>query len=225
MTQRVPTFFPDRLSVFVRNLQYISDLPWDGISYRVDFGAVATAAALANTIAITGAALTFQSITGYPYTLPEAYGRAVKAVAGAANASVIKIHGRDYLGQRMTEAITLNGTTPVLGKKAFKYIDTFSWDGTASGTVTLTTLDVLGLPYAAAGLQTALKDNKIPASNPLTVVQIDSTATQTATTGDPRGTVTLSGSDAADGTKTFQAVIVAYHSSTIGLHGVAQFYS
>lgn len=58
-------------------------------------------------------------------------------------AIVVQVVGFDCWGQPMTENITSNGTTPVLGKKAFKYISSANLSkgggATTAGTITIGT--------------------------------------------------------------------------------------
>src|SRR5690348_4061296 len=46
------------------------------------------------------------------------FGRNVTVVASGASTSTVVVYGRDYLGQKMRETLTVNGTTPVTGLKA-----------------------------------------------------------------------------------------------------------
>ena len=72
--------------------------------------------------------------------------RNVIADSGGADTAVITVTGTDEYGQVVVENITLNGTTAVPGKKAFKTITGVSSDGTISNGFFLGTGDVLGLP-------------------------------------------------------------------------------
>jgi hypothetical protein len=49
--------------------------------------------------------------------------------------SAVTVRGRDYLNQKLSEQLTLNGATPVVGKKAFKVIEKIDFGLTAGTTV------------------------------------------------------------------------------------------
>jgi hypothetical protein len=72
--------------------------------------------------------------------------RAVQVVSGGADTAVMTVSGTDVYGRSLTEAITLNGTTAVVGKKAFKTISSVANSATTSNGVTVGTTDILGLP-------------------------------------------------------------------------------
>ena len=73
--------------------------------------------------------------------------RGVQIVSAGADAAVLTITGTDKFGTALTEDITLNGTTIVFGKKAFKKISQIATDGTTSNNVSIGTSDLLGLTY------------------------------------------------------------------------------
>ena len=78
------------------------------------------------------------------------FGRALTCVGTAGSNHVITITGRDYLGQIMSEALTLSGTSIIYGQKAFSFVDTVAVASGASGdTFDMGWSDVLGLPYTA----------------------------------------------------------------------------
>jgi len=99
------------------------------------------------------------------------YGRCLSMVASAGADHVITISGRDYLGQFMSEAITLVNTVTVFGKKAFKYVDTvaIAAGGQAGDTVDLGWTDRLGLPYKSEKLLAYTEDD---VSFPVDPVQV-----------------------------------------------------
>lgn len=74
--------------------------------------------------------------------------RCVDAVSsnGGDTTNVLTITGTDMYGQTMVEAITTNGTTRVLGKKAFFKITSISTSVAFTGNVSLGTIDIFGLP-------------------------------------------------------------------------------
>jgi hypothetical protein len=82
----------------------------------------------------------------------------------------------------------MNGATPVIGNKAFKWIDSVSWTAyaTTDRNLSIGTTDKLGLPFCT---QTILKKSKDGVVQSLgTFVTPSRVDPQTATTTDPRGT-------------------------------------
>src|SRR5215471_9666439 len=130
-----PTNFPRRINNYVPAMMYSADVNYNAPT-RVSFGApVANSATLVgNAISLTPTGNTDLS-TVTPF--PETYGRTLSVVASGANANVISLVGWDYLGQPIREDITLNGATPVNGKKAFK-----SFSYLINGTTSATTLNI-----------------------------------------------------------------------------------
>src|SRR5262245_21154309 len=128
-------YFPYGVSVWVRNLEYAADVNI-GQPYIANLGAplAASATGILVTGALTsGAASTFTAGAGQvlngglvPHdslTKRNGWGRGLQLVASAASTRVCLVNGYDYLGQRMQESLTANGTTPVLGVKAWQWID------------------------------------------------------------------------------------------------------
>jgi hypothetical protein len=113
----------------------------------------------------------------------------------------------------MMETLTLNGTTPVLGLKAFRRISRVTGAVTASTTINVGWGNKLGLPYKLQDVYTVLKSNAEPADADTPVV--GSVATQSATSADPRGTLNLHANNLTNGTNTY---------TVIGLWDVANLY-
>ena len=138
--------------------------------------------------------------------------------AGAATAT-LTVTGTDAYGIPMSEAITLNGTTAVAGKKAFKTITRIASSATATD-IFVGTGDVFGLPIRANSrnyVQTAWGGAFVTTG---TFAAADAT-TATTTTGDVRGT--FAPADAADATKRLTLwVFVLDDDTQTGLYGVAQ---
>ena len=138
--------------------------------------------------------------------------------AGAATA-VLTVTGTDVYGIPMSEAITLNGTTAVAGKKAFKTITSVAASAAATDFF-VGTGDVFGLPIRANSrnyVQTAWNSAFVTTG---TFAAADAT-TATTTTGDVRGT--FAPADAADATKRLTLwVFVLDDDTQTGLYGVAQ---
>lgn len=151
----------------------------------------------------------------------------VFATSSAAADTVFTVTGYDTYKVKMVEAITIaSGQSAGAGKKAFKYVESiaiYSAGNITTDTITVGTGEVLGLPYVLTGtgdfVQASL--GGVFESTRPTVVKADATATQTATTGDVRGTIDLNSS--LDGS----AVVAYYHvvdpSTDTGLRGIAQY--
>jgi hypothetical protein len=138
--------------------------------------------------------------------------------AGAATA-VLTVTGTDVYGIPMSEAITLNGTTAVAGKKAFKTITSIAASAAATDFF-VGTGDVFGLPIRANSrnyVMTAWGGAFVTTG---TFAAADATAA-TTTTGDVRGT--FAPADAADASKRLTLwVFVLDDDTQTGLYGVTQ---
>jgi hypothetical protein len=138
--------------------------------------------------------------------------------AGAATA-VLTVTGTDVYGIPMSEAITLNGTTAVAGKKAFKTITSVAASAAATDFF-VGTGDVFGLPIRANARNYVLTAWGSAFVTTGTFTAADAT-TATTTTGDVRGT--FAPADAADASKRLTLwVFVADDDTQTGLYGVTQ---
>jgi hypothetical protein len=214
-----PSFYPARVSAYVPAMRFAADLQNSGIK-RCNFGApaAASAAAIFSALSIaTAGSSTAMLLT----TLDGEWGRNLTFVASGAATSTVTVSGRDYLNQRMIETITLNGTTPVVGLKCFKYLDSVAFAATAATTINVGTGTSLGLPYKAIKVLTEELDNVIVGTlGTLTGPVL--TDPQTATTGDPRGRYvpnsTLTGSAVLTATFMFDNSVNSNNRG--GLHGI-----
>ncbi len=107
------------------------------------------------------------------------YGRCLTIVSSAGADHVVTVTGRDYLGQLMTEDLTIVNTVTVFGKKAFEFVDTVAVaSGAASDTFDLGWSDRLGLPYKAEKMLTYTEDDVSFPVDPVEVlVEIDAVRT------------------------------------------------
>lgn len=180
----------------------------------VDFGtpAVADPDGIQDGVAYTaGLVFTFTTLES---DVP--YGRNVTVVAGAANTQTLTVTGRDYLNQLMTETFTMNGTTSVVGKKAFKTIESIA-SVTFAGDLDIGWGTKFGLPYTVSVCEGEYNDNA--AANAGTVTAPVTTDPATATTGDPRGLYVPT--TTPDGTKNLRAeFLFKAPTEAIGLLGV-----
>jgi hypothetical protein len=219
-----PTFFPRRLSQYVPAMAYASDVSISGET-RISFGTPAAANATyflsALSIAV-GATLQASGLLNSA-TVPDPYGRNLQVVLSGAGATTFTVDGYDYLGQTMSENFTLNGATPVLGKKAFKWIRQITYTSIAM-TMNLGFGALLGLPYKAGRVISEEFGGAVVATLGTLTAPI-LTVPQTATTGDPRGTFTpqstLDGATSLSGTFEFYNDVDA--NNVGGLHGVPQY--
>ena len=222
MPRRVAQFYPQRVNMRVPAMAYTADVTNNDIVH-VQFGAPA---ALNNTAILSGqsvsAAGTVAPATA-TYTGSESqmarYGRGLRLVASGAYTGVVTVNGRDYLGQRVQEQLTANGTTPVLGVKAFRYIDSISWTTTGAVTIDVGLTNVLGLPYKYEQLIAETKNGVAAANAGTFVVGLANATAATATNADVRGTY-LPVTVIPDGTNTFE---LRYIADTSNLHGNRQF--
>lgn len=125
-------------------------------------------------------------------------------------AMTIRITGYDLYRAKMVEehGITATGTSKtVAGKKAFKYISKIelisAGNATGNSACNIGFNKALGLPYKLADYADLISVWFDDAIDTATVAKADATATQTAITGDVRGTVVIAGT--LDGAKTLKA--------------------
>jgi hypothetical protein len=221
MPRRYPTFFPQRVRQRVPNKRYTAGIEGDDM-ITAEFGAPLaannTSLLAAQSIASAGSAVNFAA-----YTASEAqmgrWGRGIRVVASGAATSQVTITGRDYLGQRMQEVLTLNGATAVLGVKAFRYIDSIAWGATAAITIDVGITNLMGLPEKGKAMVNEIKNNAASANAGTFVAGLANATTPTGTNADVRGTY-LPATVIPDGTNTFE---VRYIADTSNLHGNAQF--
>lgn len=139
--------------------------------------------------------------------------------SGGADTAVLTFTGTDAYGETVVESITLNGTTAVAGKKAFKTITGVSSSGAIANGAFAGPGDVLGLPMMMpqiGQLIAELEDGSAASAG--TLVAGVQTAPATATTGDVRGT--YDPNSACNGAKSFQLVVAVPDPSD---KGVAQY--
>jgi hypothetical protein len=175
-------------NMYVPAMQYTSES--DAGVLFVDFGPVAAADADAIAdgvdIATAGTSVNFTG-TVPDVVSPNPFGTNVTVVASGAATSTVTVRGWDYYGQPMLETLTLNGATPVAGKKAFMQVLNYSFGATAATTIDIGWGTQLGLPYKCVKVLSEEEDGT-PKSTLGTLTAPVLTDPATATTGDPRGT-------------------------------------
>ena len=218
-----PTFRGPRY--YVPNMKYSADVSEDGF-VRAEWSippvaANATGFLSAQSIAAAGSSTSFAAAYLALTQGLAQFGRNVAVVASGAATSTVQIDGFDWLGQKMTETLTLNGATPVLGAKAFYEVTKVTWALTAGTTINVGWGDRLGLPYRAinAAIQLELVSQAVPTAGAMVAGALIATA-QTATTADPTGYYTPQAAFVADGVRTY---VVGYFADVENLHGAAHF--
>lgn len=221
MVRRNPTYFPQRVNLRVPNMAYTGGIEGNDI-ITAEFGAPAAAGNAillsAQSIAAAGNTSTFASYTASEAQMGK-WGRGVRAVASGASTATVTITGRDYLGQRMVETLTLNGITPVLGVKAFRYIDNIAWTATAGTTMDVGITNLFGLPNKLKAAVNEIKNGAVTANAGTFVAGLANATAATGTNADVRGTY-LPSIVVPDGINTFEVRFIA---DTSNLHGNRQF--
>lgn len=226
MGQAQRTFLPD-VNYYVPQMQAGGDLG-QALNGRIEFGALVAANA---TVILNGHSIAAGSTevstfgAGFNTDIMGPYGRTVSVVASGAATSGVTIVGRDYLGQKVKESLTLNGAVAVVSKKAFKYIDRVEYGNTAATTINLGTGAAFGLPYTALKVLAEYVDNVSGSVG--TFVAPSFVDPQTLVTADPRGLYTPS--SAPNGTKKYEVDLeftnVVNAKNNGGLHGIRHFFS
>lgn len=153
--------------------------------YSVDFGKLAPSV---DVVEVTGASTATVFDYEKPIEIDAIYGACLSVVASGASSSKITIDGFDYLGQPVTEEVTLNGTTAVAGNKCFKYISKISVPASTAVTVSITRKLKLGLPFRTVKILCEERDGAVSSTG---VLVAPTTSASTATSNDPRGTFNL----------------------------------
>lgn len=192
MARRYASFFPQRVNMWFDNAAIGSHGATNSPHIATfDFGVPnaldADAILAAQSIATAAATTTFAAA----YVATEAqmgkWGRNVTVVASGAATSVVRVLGRDYMGQPMREHLTLNGATTVQGVRAFRYIDEVDFDATAGTTINLGLGNYLGLPYKCFSMVNEIKNSAVAANAGTFVAGLASTSAANTTSTDPRG--------------------------------------
>lgn len=223
MVTRVATFNKRRYNTYVPAAGYAADVIHAGPT-EVDLGAPAASAAdnILNDTSIASAGSTTTLLSD---TADSPFGRNVRVVASGIATSTVTVRGRDYLGQPMSETLTLNGTTSVVGVKAFYWLDSVAWGATAATTIDLGWGARFGLPYRTITVLAEWVSGAAGTVGTLTAgVRTDP---QTATTADPRGLYTPNGTP--NGTDHFVITVLVDNfvnsAGNGGLYGIAHFFA
>jgi hypothetical protein len=218
MANNHPSYSPRRANVRVPNLSFASEVNING-ECRIELGTPVAAAAAGIMSAVSIATAITKGgtiVTTWKASLMGPYGRNVTAVLSGAGTPTLTVRGRDYLGQPVSENLVMAGATPVVGKKAFKYIDNISVGAVAATTLNVGYGNVLGVPYALSKVTDEFIDDTVAAAGTITLA----TPTQTATSADPRGSYIPA--TVPDGVHKYDLIGFAVQNN---LHGVAHFYN
>lgn len=192
MARRYASFFPQRVNMWVNRVAYAGhgagESPHIG---TFDFGVPGAfdvdAILAAQSIATSTGTSTFTAA----YVATEAqmgkWGRNVTCAASGAATSLVRVYGRDYLGQPMCEHLTLDGTNTVQGVKAFRYIDYVHWDATSATTIKVGIGNYLGIPYRCYSMVSEIKNYAVAANAGAFVAGLSTASASNATSTDPRG--------------------------------------
>ncbi len=152
--------------------------------------------AIVNASAVAGAgavALNGGKLVGAVVPLGAPTGRAVQVVSSNAGdtTQTVTVKGKDMYGQNMRQDFALNGTTPVIGTKAFATVTSVSASAALAGNLSVGDSDVLGLPVYlsnATFVWRETQDGALATSGTLVAGLSALPGTATATNGDVRGT-------------------------------------
>lgn len=214
-------YFPRGANMYVKNCSYAADargLDGKPFANLGVFNTLSATVILNAFTTVAGAAITsFAANWNSPVADMGKFGRCLTYVAGAASTANVTARGFDYLGQPMAEQVTLNGTTPVTGNKAFRFVTSITCD-TAAVALSVGTRNAFGLPYAVVG-DTVDYTNGVRSGTQGTVVVAPLTA-QTLITSDPRGI--LIPNTAPNGTNSYSFTFEPLRGN---LYGLPHFYS
>src|SRR4051812_1256540 len=188
MVEQTSDFRSSRYNAYVPACGYAADAI-HGQTYHVYFGtpAVSAAAGILSATSIA-AASTVLAASMLSSTSDARWGRNIRVIASGAATSTVTVNGWDYLGQPMTETLTLNGANSVVSTKAFMWLRSIVFGATAGTTVDVGWGARFGVPYVVTHCLGETADGVAAAAGTLTAgIRTDP---QTATTTDPRGLYT-----------------------------------
>ena len=190
MSKVIQDYHPRSISQYVPNMEFAADVVGDVHIVALGSPAAADADGIWDGVSATNSDTSYTSsdfkntfdgsstsLTSTSGMIDATYGRCLTATGSGGSNHVCTISGRDYLGQRMQESLTLSGTTVIHGNKAFKYVDSMAIASGASGdTVDIGWSDRLGLPYKAQKILSYTENDVSMPVDPVEVaVEVDAT--------------------------------------------------
>lgn len=204
---------------YAANAKYATDLT-NGL-YTLELNKLAPSVDL--TTISASATVAVDKVFDHNLEIDAPFGAAIEVSASASYTGKVTINGYDYLGQMMTEEITANGTTAVMGVKCFKYISKVTCASGAAVTVTLKRKLIIGVPYKTIAINSEVRDGAKVTTTQLVAPVLTA---GTATSSDPRGKLNLATYSAAAHIK---LLLIAddYTSATVGggLFGVPHYHA
>lgn len=178
-----PDYLPTSTQQYVPNAVYSSDITDAGLT-RISLGTPAAAdvdAISAATAMVNGSAVTvnFSSSQGI---IADKYGRTLTFVASTTNTRGVTITGRDYMGQPVTETLTLTSGTAIETAKAYKKVESIVYASASdTSTVNVGYSNTFGLPYAIADVkEERFAGLVVPGNNGLEKIDFEIEATELA---------------------------------------------
>ena len=206
-----PDFQPRRVNRWFSDAKYAADVdPIHGTTrILISNPAAASTGAI---VAVAPASAAFVSTLATAYEVDAQYGRCLTVVGtiGSATAATcaMTLYGLDYLGQPLTENVTLNGTVVVTTLKAFKWLLTYA-TGVQTGCVSIGISNFFGLPYRTISMVAEIVNGAIAATSGAVSTGAAMSLAQTATTADPRGWYKpTTGALAPSGSNSYELVLI-----------------
>lgn len=218
-TRRFAEYHPE-INQYVPAMEYAADLG-DGMVANIDF--TTPSGGFLPTVDTDGildgqsinSAVTVERASLLSYRAPCRFGNTITAVASGTATSNVTLVGRDYWGQPLRKTMALTSGTPIVFVTAFVLLDRIIFGATSSITVDLGWGKACGLPYKAVKVLSDEVDGVTGTVGTLTTPVLTDPAT--ASTGDPRGLFTMTGTP--DGAKSFSATFVFSNSRNAAGNG------
>lgn len=173
-----------RANKYVPAMQYSADFEI-GSPVRLDLGTPAASETATIAAAVSIAAAVDVTLTT-PVVAGSTYGQSIRLVLSGAGAVAAAVFGYDFWGQPMSEAFTTNGTTAVVGLKAFKTVTRYTCALVGGTTLGIGFMGSAGLPWKTMKILSEDVDDAPGTVGTLTAPVLTDPAT--TATGDPRGT-------------------------------------
>ncbi len=222
MPRRYADNFPQRVNMRVPAMAYTAGIEGDDIIVNEFIGLAAAnnnGILSFHPIAVAGSTTVFVPTFVQSNAQMSRWGRGLQFAASGAATSTVLVTGRDYLGQRMQEQITLNGVTAVAGVKAFRYVDRIDWAAAPGAALFVGWSNVLGLKCKIKQSISEIKNNNPTAHAGIFTNALANNVVSTLTNADVRGTYTPV-VIVPDGNNVFE---VRYVADTSNLHGNRHF--